>query len=46
MKRDQVGDEHISTPSRDHISIEQGAKSSPENGSYFDSLDPEVERKD
>jgi hypothetical protein len=46
MERDQVGNEDISTPSRNHVSVEKSTQSAPESGSNFESLDPEEEGKD
>jgi len=43
MQRQQVGNEHISTPSRYHVSIEQRGQRAPEHGSILNSLDPQEE---
>lgn len=46
MQRQQVGDEDVSTPSANHVSVEQGSQASPHNASDLDGLDPEVEGED
>ena len=43
MERDQVSDEHISTPGRDHVSVEQRSQRSPHNGALLHGLDPQEE---
>ena len=43
---EQAGDEGIATPRRHHVSVEEGAESSPEHGTQLKSLDPQVEGKD
>lgn len=45
MQWDQVRDEHVSTPSGHHVSVEQRRQSSPHNGAVLDCLDPEEECK-
>lgn len=37
-----VGDEDVTSPSGDHVSVEQGGHRSPEGGSFLESSDPEV----
>lgn len=46
VERDQVGDENVSAPSRNHVAVEQGTQCTPECGSELHSLDPQIERKD
>jgi hypothetical protein len=46
MQRQQVRDEHISTPCRHHVSVEQRGQRAPEHGSVLDCLDPEEKGKD
>lgn len=46
VQREQVGDENVTTPSRDHISIEQCTKRRPHRRTLFQALDPKIEGKD
>lgn len=46
VKRQQVGDEDVSAPSADHVSVEERRKATPHNASDLDGLDPEVEGED
>ena len=46
MERNQVRDENISTPSGDHVPIEQGSQGSPHDRTVLDSLDPQEEGED
>lgn len=41
-----VGDEDVSTPRADHVSVEQGTQASPHHTALFDRLDPQVEGED
>lgn len=43
VQRQQVGNEHITTPRRHHVSVEQRGKRTPEHRSVLDRLDPEEE---
>lgn len=43
MQRDEVGDEDISTPRRNHVSIEQRRQRTPHDRTILDCLDPEEE---
>src|SRR4051794_11398269 len=43
VQRNQVRDEDIASPRRDHVSIEQSAEATPEGGSQLDSFNPQVE---
>lgn len=45
MQGEQIGDENVSTPRADHVSIEQGTESSPHNAALLHSFDPQVEGK-
>lgn len=45
VKRDQVGDEDVSSPSRNHISVEKSAECAPECRTELQSLDPKEEGK-
>lgn len=46
MEGNQVGDEDITTPSRDHIPIKQSSQGSPHNRTVLDRFDPKIEGKD
>lgn len=46
MERDKVGDEDISAPSRNHVSVGQRGQCSPHDRAILDRLNPEVEGKD
>jgi hypothetical protein len=46
VQRQQVCDEDVSTPCADHVTVEEGGKTSPHNASDLDGLDPEVEGED
>lgn len=46
MERNQIGNEHISTPGRHHVPIEQSCQGTPHDRSVLHSLDPEEECKD
>jgi hypothetical protein len=46
VQRQQVGDEDVSTPGRDHVSVEQRSHCAPEHGAELDRLDPQVEGED
>lgn len=39
----KTGDEGVTTPRRHHVSVEEGAKSTPKHGAKLEGLDPEVE---
>jgi hypothetical protein len=45
VQRKQVRDEDVTTPGRNHVSVEQRGQRTPEDGSILDSLDPKEERK-
>ena len=40
MQGQQIGDEHVSAPGADHVSVEQGTKASPHRASLFHGFDP------
>ena len=42
----QIGDEDISTPRRDHVSVKQRGQRAPEHGAVLDSLNPQEEGED
>ena len=46
VKRKETGDEGITTPGSNHVTVKEGAKSSPEHGSELQSLNPQVEGED
>lgn len=46
MQGQQVGDEDVSTPRADHVSVEQRRQTTPHDASNLDGLDPEVEGED
>ena len=46
MQGQQVRDEDVSTPSADHVSIEQRTETCPHDAPLFDRLDPQIERED
>lgn len=46
VQREQVGDEDVTTPCRDHVSVEEGSKGTPHDGTLLDTLDPQVEGED
>jgi hypothetical protein len=46
VQRQQVGNEDVSTPCADHVSVEESCQTSPHNASNLDGLDPEVEGED
>lgn len=46
MERNEVSDKDISTPSRNHVSIEQCSQCPPHNRSILDGLDPQEEGED
>lgn len=46
MKREQVGDEDVATPSRHHVAVEQSSQSAPHGRSVLDCLDPQIEGED
>lgn len=46
VERKQVGNEDITTPGRDHVSVEERSESTPHDGALLDALDPEVEGED
>jgi hypothetical protein len=46
VQGEQVGDEDITTPGRDHVSVEQGGKGTPHDRTLLDTLDPEIEGED
>lgn len=46
MEGDEIGDEDITTPRRDHITVEQRGQSTPHDGAVLDGLDPQVEGED
>ena len=46
VERKQVGDEDVSTPGRDHVSVKQCGESAPHDGTQLDTLDPQVESED
>jgi len=46
VQREQVGDEDVTTPGRDHVSVEEGSKGTPHDGALLDTLDPQVEGED
>jgi hypothetical protein len=45
MQRQQIGDEHVTTPRRHHVSVEQCGQRSPHGRSILQTLNPEEERK-
>ena len=46
VEREQVGDEDVTTPGRDHVAVEEGSKGAPHDRSLLDTLDPQVEGED
>ena len=46
VQRQQVGNENVSTPCADHVSVEESREASPHNASDLDGLDPQVEGED
>jgi hypothetical protein len=45
MQRQQIRNEHITTPSRNHVSVKQRRHRTPEHRSHLNRLDPEVKGK-
>ena len=43
---EQVGNEDVSTPSADHVAIEQSRQRSPYDAAFFHGLDPQIKGKD
>lgn len=46
MQRQKVGDEHVSAPSADHVTVEERSEATPHDASNLDGLDPQVEGED
>lgn len=46
VQREQVGDEDITTPGRDHVSVEESSEGAPHDGTLLDTLNPQVEGED
>lgn len=46
VEREQVGDEDVTTPGRDHVTVEKSSKGTPHDGTLLDTLDPQVEGED
>ena len=46
VQRKQVGDEDVTTPGRDHVSVEESSEGTPHDGTLLDTLDPQVEGED
>jgi hypothetical protein len=43
MKWEEAGDEGVATPGGYHVTVEEGAKGTVEDGAQFQGLDPKVE---
>lgn len=41
MQRDEVDDEDVATPRRDHVEVGQGSSGGPHDRACFDRLDPQ-----
>jgi hypothetical protein len=46
MQGQQIGDEDIASPSRNHVAIKECRQGTPSDGTFLDSLDPEIEGED
>ncbi len=46
MQWEQVGNEDVSTPGRDHVPVEERGQRAPESGSVLQGFDPEEEGED
>lgn len=46
VQRQQIRNEHISTPGRNHVPIKQRRQRTPHNTALLDRLDPQIKRED
>lgn len=46
MQRQQIGNEHITTPRANHVPIEERTHGAPKHGAILDRLDPQEEGED
>lgn len=46
MERNHIGDEHIATPRRDHVTVKESGQRPPEDGPILDRLNPQIKSKD
>lgn len=46
VQRQQVGDEDVASPRRNHVSVEEGSQSTPGDGAQLQTLDPQEEGED